>query len=276
MFKKSVKSKLKLKLALTGPSGSGKTTAALNIATGLGGKIALADTENESASLYADKFDFDTCSIEAPYTPEKFIEVIKGAEKAGYDTLIIDSATHEWSGVGGCMEIAEQLKPKFGNNLWSAFSVVTPRHRKFVDAILQSKIHVIATFRSKTETAQEKDNNGKTRVVKLGMKSETRDGIEYEFTTVLDLNHDGHIAIASKDRTELFALPQPITIETGEKLKAWLDGGVDLFEIAKKDIQQYTEQSQFGSVYRQFENTDHKDEIIELIKKRKAELGAVN
>lgn len=273
MFKKAVKSKLKLKLALTGPSGSGKTTAALKIATGLGGKVALADTENESASLYADEFNFDTCPVDAPYTPEKFIDVIKQAEKAGYDTLIIDSATHEWSGIGGCLEIVEQLKPKFGNNQWSAFSAVTPRHRKFVDAILQSKIHIIATFRSKTETAQEKDDKGRTRVVKLGMKSETRDGIEYEFTTVLDLNHDGHIAIASKDRTKLFGMPQQITVETGEKLKSWLEGGVDVFEIAKQDIQQYTEQSQFASVYRQFENTEHKDEIIELIKQRKTELG---
>lgn len=228
MFKKAERKQSKLRLALTGASGSGKTTAALNIATGMGGKIAVLDTENGSASLYADQFDFDVVNLTAPYTPERFIEVIGAAEKAGYDTLIIDSTTHEWSGKGGCLELVDELaKAKCKGNSWSAWNEVTPRHRKFIDAMLRSDMHIIATMRSKTETAQEDIGNGKKRVVKLGMKSEQRDGIEYEFTVVLDLVHDGHYATATKDRTRLFAGqdPQIITQATGGMLMNWLTSG---------------------------------------------------
>lgn len=175
MFKKAERKQSKLRLALTGASGSGKTTAALNIATGMGGKIAVLDTENGSASLYADQFDFDVVNLTAPYTPERFIEVIGAAEKAGYDILIIDSASHEWSGKGGCLEINEMLAAsKFRGNTWSAWSETTPRHRAFIDAMLRSPMHIIVTMRSKTETVQ---GEGK-KVMKIGMKSEQRDGVE--------------------------------------------------------------------------------------------------
>lgn len=228
MFQKAERKQSKLRLALTGASGSGKTTAALNIASGIGGRIAVLDTENGSASLYADQFDFDVVNLVAPYTPERFIEVILAAEKAGYDILIIDSTTHEWSGKGGCLELVDDTaKAKFKGNSWSAWNEVTPRHRKFIDAMLRSNMHIITTMRSKTETAQEDIGNGKKRVVKLGMKSEQRDGIEYEFTTVLDLVHDGHYATATKDRTRIFAGqdPQHITKDTGAMLRDWLTSG---------------------------------------------------
>lgn len=228
MFQKAERKQSKLRLAITGASGSGKTTAALNIATGIGGRIAVLDTENGSASLYADQFDFDVVNLVAPYTPERFIDVILAAEKAGYDILIIDSTTHEWSGKGGCLELVDDLaKAKFKGNSWSAWNEVTPRHRKFIDAMLRSNMHIITTMRSKTETAQEDIGNGKKRVVKLGMKSEQRDGIEYEFTTVLDLVHDGHYATATKDRTRIFAGqdPQHITKDTGVFLREWLNSG---------------------------------------------------
>lgn len=227
-FQKAERKQSKLRLALTGASGSGKTKGALHIATGMGGRIAVLDTENGSASLYSDEFSFDVINLRAPYKPERFIEVIKAAEAAGYDTLIIDSTTHEWSGVGGCLELVDDLaKSKYKGNSWSAWNEVTPRHRAFIDAMLQSNINIIVTMRSKTETAQEDDGKGKKRVVKLGMKSEQRDGIEYEFTVVLDLVHDGHYANATKDRTQLFAGkdPQVITEATGEMLLNWLNSG---------------------------------------------------
>lgn len=226
-FQRAERKQSKLRLGITGPTGSGKTYGALCIATGLGGRIAVLDTENGSASLYADEFEFDVINLVAPYNPERFIEVIKAAEQAGYDTLIIDSATHEWSGVGGCLELVDKIAPKFKGNTWSAWNEVTPRHRAFIDAMLQSRINIIATMRSKMETTQEDSGNGKKRVVKLGMKSEQRDGIEYEFTVVLDLIHDGHYAIATKDRTRLFAgrEPEQIDVSTGKKLLAWLNSG---------------------------------------------------
>ena len=65
-------------------------------------------------------------------------------------------------------------------------------------------------------------------MTKLGMKLEARDGLEYEFTTVLDLIHDGHYATVSKDRTGIFGGdPKPITIDTGKRLADWLGCGTE-------------------------------------------------
>lgn len=228
-FEKAVRKRAKLRLALTGPSGSGKTYGALMIAKGLGGRIAVIDTEHGSASLYSHLCEFDALELTPPYSPERYVEAINAAEAEGYDIIIVDSTTHEWSGSGGALEMNEKTaRAKFQGNTWAAWNDTTPRHRAFIDAMLQSPAHIIATGRSKTETAQSEGPNGKKKVVKLGMKTEQRDGFEYEFTAVLDLIHDGHFAAASKDRTGLFAGdPKPIGEATGEALRQWLETGAE-------------------------------------------------
>ena len=238
-FEKAVRRKAKLRLALTGPSGSGKTLSALLLAKGIGGSIAVLDTERDSASLYASSVtlpdgrviqppEFDALSLSAPYTPERYIEAIHAAEAAGYSSMIIDSITHEWSGVGGCLELVDEVaRARYRGNSWSAWNDITPRHRALLDAILQSPMHMIVTLRSKTETAQQEGQNGKKNVVKLGMKAEQRDGFEYEMTLVLDLTHDGHYATATKDRTGLLMGRDPFVIAeaTGGQLLKWLESG---------------------------------------------------
>jgi hypothetical protein len=225
-IRKARRSATKLRLLLAGPSGSGKTWGALSIAKGMGGKTVVIDTEEGSSDLYDHLHEFDVIDLRPPFSPERYIEAIRAAEEAGYEVIIIDSVTHCWSGPGGCLDILEDVaKAQFRGNTWSAFSVITPRWRAFVDAILRSPAHVICCGRSKTETAQV-DDHGKKKVAKLGMKLEARDGLEFEFTCVLDLIHDGHYATVSKDRTGLFAGdPKPITPATGERLAAWLAGG---------------------------------------------------
>lgn len=231
MFKKAERKQAKLRLALAGPSGSGKTYSALLLAQGIGGRIAVIDTEHGSASLYADIADFDTLELHAPYSPERYVDAITAAEQAGYSVLIIDSYSHEWTGSGGCLEANEQLAhQKFRGNTWAAWNETTPRHRRLTDKILTSSLHIICTMRSKTETVQ---GEGK-KILKLGMKSEQRDGTDYEFTVVLDLTHDGHVAMASKDRTKLFEAPELISEETGRRLLAWLNSGVSPEERAKE------------------------------------------
>jgi len=223
-FTKAIRQQAKLRLALTGPSGAGKTYSALILATVLGKRVAVIDTERSSASLYAEAFAFDTMDLPPPYTPERFIEAVSEAERAGYDVVIIDSITHEWNGIGGCLEINETLAAaKYRGNTWSAWNETTPRHRAFLDKLMAANCHIIATMRSKTETAQV-DDGARKKVVKLGMKSEQREGTDFEFSIVLDLIHDGHYAVASKDRTGLFAKldPAPITADTARMLAAWL------------------------------------------------------
>jgi hypothetical protein len=225
-IRKARRSATRLRLLLGSPSGGGKTYGALLLAKGLGGKTVVIDTEEGSSDLYDTLHDFDVIDLRPPFSPERYIEAITAAEQAGYEVIIIDSVTHCWSGSGGCLELVDDIaKAQFRGNTWSAFSVITPRWRAFVDAILRSPAHVICTGRSKTETAQV-DDHGKKKVTKLGMKLEARDGLEYEFTCVLDLIHDGHYATVSKDRTGLFSGdPKPITVETGKRLAEWLAGG---------------------------------------------------
>ncbi|WP_421547395.1 ATP-binding protein [Pseudomonas sp. QD4] len=253
MFKKAERKQAKLRLALAGPSGSGKTYSALLMATGLGGRIAVIDTEHGSASLYADIADFDAMELHAPYSPERYIDAINAAEQAGYDTLIIDSYSHEWTGSGGCLELNETVAhQKFRGNTWAAWNETTPRHRKLTDKILTSSLHIICTMRSKTETVQ---GEGK-KILKLGMKSEQRDGTDYEFTVVLDLTHDGHTATASKDRTKLFDQPELISEDTGKRLLNWLNSGISPEERAKEllvdaiaDIHQALDMAALESAY---------------------------
>lgn len=231
MFVRAERKRSKARLAISGPSGSGKTFSALLLAKGLGGKTAVLDTENGSASLYSHLVDFDVMELSEPYSPERYIEVIRESEKAKYDNLIMDSITPEWSGSGGILQLNQQIADaKFRGNTWSAWSETDPRHRRFVDAQLQSNLNIIATMRSKTETAQEKDERtGKTKVVQLGMKSEQRDSIIYEYTAVLDLTHEKHYATAIKDRTGLFMNKDPMVIseQTGKMIRSWLDEGIE-------------------------------------------------
>lgn len=226
-IRKAKRSATKLRLLLTGPSGSGKTYGGLLVAKGLGStRTIVIDTEQGSSDLYDSIHQFDVIDLVPPFTPEAYIEAIDAAEAAGADCIIIDSISHEWNGKGGCLELVDEIaRAKFKGNSWSAWSELTPRHRAFIDRMLRSSAHIIATGRAKTETAQV-DDHGRKKVVKLGMKLESRDGAEYEFTTVLDIVHDGHFAVASKDRTGIFdADPKPITVETGKRIAAWLEGG---------------------------------------------------
>lgn len=204
-FKKAERSQSRLKLGIQGPSGSGKTDGALALARGLAGpngKIAVADTENGSAALYSDRYDFDVLNIEPPYLSSKFNEVIDAAAAAGYDVLIIDSISHQWEGEGGILSRKEAVDARGGNSYtnWSKF---TKEHNEFVGKILSAPIHIIATMRSKQDYVLEANEKGKQTPRKVGMKAIQREGAEYQLTVNLDVQMD-HRAKASKDRTGLF------------------------------------------------------------------------
>lgn len=222
-FKKSERKKLKLKLMLTGPAGSGKTRSALRVATGMGGKIAVVDTENESASLYSDAFDFDTLPMNPPYTTAKYIAAIDAAVAAGYEILLIDSISHQWAGDGGILTRKSNLDVGGGNSYtnWAKF---TPEQELFVSKMLHCPIHLIVTVRSKQDYVLVQNARGKMEPQKMGLAPIQRDGLEYEFTTVFDVGMSGHLAKVSKDRTEIFGAEEfLITEEAGQKLKTWLE-----------------------------------------------------
>ncbi len=224
-FRKAERKQAKLRVGLVAPSGFGKTYSALRIAKGLGGKVAILDTENGSADLYAGDFDYDVLQMNAPYQAAKYILAIEAAEEAGYDTLIIDSLTHAWTGEGGMLDKQGAIADKTGNS-WAAWRQVTPDHNRLVEKILQSKLHIIVTIRAKTDWVVDAG-----KPTKIGLAPQFRDGIEYEFTCVFDLDksHNGH---ASKDRTSMYdGSVIPMTEKVGEELLEWLGGSKPSVEV---------------------------------------------
>lgn len=203
-FTKATKKQVKARIAIDGPSGSGKTYTSLIAAKALAGngRIAVIDTERGSASLYSDKFDFDVLELNPPYSPDVYQGAIKAAENGGYSVIVIDSLSHAWEGEGGALDMADDAtKRQKTPNSYTAWREVTPVHRAMVDAILQSKCHVIVTMRSKMEYVQEKNANGRTVINKVGMAPIQRSGMEYEFTIVGDMDLDNTLVI-SKTRFE--------------------------------------------------------------------------
>lgn len=223
-LKKAERKQVKLRLNLSAPSGAGKTYSALLMAKGLVGdwsKVAVIDTENGSASLYSHLGDFNTIDLAPPFTPERYIQALNTCVDAGIECVIIDSTSHEW--VTLLEENQALADAKFRGNTWSAWSKTTPRHDKFVRAVLHAPLHVITCTRSKTETIM----TDSKKVKKVGMKDQQREGWEYELTVSLEIDRDTHMATPSKDRTNLFEGNKPfvITEKTGQLIKDWCNSG---------------------------------------------------
>ena len=231
-LQKASRKKAKIKLCLQGPSGSGKTYSALLLAYGLcndWNKIAVVDTENHSAELYAHLGTFNTLQLSAPFTPEKYMQAIDVCEKAGMEVLVIDSVTHEWENL---LDYHTSLQ----GNSFTNWGRVTPRHNEFVRKILQSSMHIISTIRTKQDYVLN-ERNGKMVPEKVGLKTVQRDGLEYEFTLVFDINMKNH-AIASKDRTGLFfgQPEQKLSVETGKQINDWCNSGaaITVDDVSKR------------------------------------------
>ncbi|MCC5943099.1 MAG: AAA family ATPase [Balneolaceae bacterium] len=225
MFNKATRKGNHIKLAITGPSGAGKTFSALRLARGLtpNGKIAVIDTENNSSSLYASDFDFEVASVEAPFEISKLVNLTKYVLNGDYEVLIVDSASHFWDGV---LEYKNSLD-KRGGNSFANWNTANEHYKLMLRAILFSKIHVIVCMRSKMEYVLQENEKGKHVPQKVGMAPIMRDGVEYEFSCVLDLSMS-HEAQASKDRTQLFKDKIfQITEQTGQQIKQWLEGQND-------------------------------------------------
>ncbi|RYX82814.1 ATP-binding protein [bacterium] len=229
-FQRATKKSARLRMALIGVAGAGKTYTALSIAQHLGEKIAVIDTERGSASKYSDQFDFDVLEIET-YSPKTYIEAMEAAEEAGYDVLVIDSLSHAWVGKDGALEQVDKAarRTQSGNN-FGAWRDVTPQHNAMVDAMISSKMHIIGTMRAKTEYVQEKDpKSGRTTIRKVGMAPIQRDGLEYEFDVVADLDADNNFIVGKTRCPQLSgAVVNRAGREVARTLKNWLTDGAQV------------------------------------------------
>jgi len=266
-LRKAHRKQAKIKLALQGASGSGKTYSALLLASGMTtwSKIALIDTENHSADLYAHLGGYNVLQLSKPFSTERYISAIEICEQAGMEVIIIDSITHEWEGSGGILDIHGNMP----GNSFANWAKMTPRHNSFVQKMLESPSHIICSIRTKTDYVLS-EKNGKMVPEKVGMKGITRDGMDYEFTIVFDLDLK-HNASASKDRTGLF-MDKPegiITQEHGRRILQWCSKGISLEEVIFQ-VNSATSIEQIRQLYK--ENPEYQAQLQPLAVARKEQL----
>lgn len=207
LFQPASKQQAKARVGFSGASGSGKTYWSLAWATVLaeGNPIAVIDTERGSASLYADQFEFDVMEMRPPFHPDRLVEALAAAGKAGYRVVVVDSLTHFWSGQGGVLEIVDQAATRFKGNSHAAWQVGTPVQQRMVDGLLGYDGHLMATMRAKTEWVMEPDERGKVTPRKIGLAPQQRADIEFEFTMMLEIEASTHRAAVAKSRFADFA-----------------------------------------------------------------------
>jgi len=269
----SERKQAKIKMALQGSAGSGKTYSALLLAKGIVGdysKVAIVDSEHGSADLYAHLGDYNVLTLEAPFSPEKYIKAIDICVKAGMEIVILDSISHSW-------EYLLDYHSKMAGNSFTNWGKITPIQNKLVNKILQSPVHIIATMRTKQDyVLNQKD--GKFVPEKVGLKAIQRNDLDFEFTLVFDIDIK-HFATSSKDRTNLFSDKSEfkITEGTGRIIKKWCESGKpqgDELNKILKEISSCTTLEGLRHIYTKYPTfqIEIKDKVIQ----RKAEITNVS
>jgi hypothetical protein len=240
MFKKAVKHDAKLRMTINGPAGSGKTYTALLFASELGNKVAVVDTEHGSASKYADLWDFDVLELDS-FHPQNYINAIHDAESAGYDVIVLDSLSHAWMGTDGLLDEVDKIAKRNRNpNTFAAWKDATPIQNKLIDTIIGARLHVVATMRTKQEYIIQEDEKGRKVPKMVGMAPVQRDGMEYEFDVVAEMDNENTMRII---KTRCPALSGGVYKKPGADvtgiIKAWLSGAGPAPE---KEVQQEQQQ----------------------------------
>jgi hypothetical protein len=246
----------RLRLALTATSNGGKTWSSILLAKGivehllaegvvsgtLEGKIGMIDTERKSGALYAHLCPFDCIALNPPYTAERYAKALSVLEAAGYVVIIVDQISHAWSGPGGMLALLnKKAKAEHYGNTFNAWADVTPEQDAFIDRLLCSPAHLIITMRQKTEWVLQERANKKGEMkmtpTRIGMKPIQRDGVEYDFTTLLTLDTETHLAKPLKNRCPVFQDGVQVLLneEVGHKLAEWMLGGAPLAAEERSD-----------------------------------------
>lgn len=228
IFQPATRAATKARIALSGPSGAGKTYTALALAHGLGKRIAVIDTERGSASKYVGEhgWQFDTVAP-GSFSPDSLAQLLAAAAGEGYEVVVIDSLSHYWMGVDGMLEQADKLK--HGSNSFSGWKEARPAERRMIDGLIAYPGHVIVTMRTKTEYVIEEDQRGKKVPRKVGLKPEQREGIEYEFDLVGDMDLDNTMSVSKSRITALTraVIPNPGP-DLAQQIADWLSQGVEI------------------------------------------------
>lgn len=245
-FRPAKREQVGLIIGLAGPSGSGKTYSAMRLASGITGgqPFALLDTENRRGLHYADFFKFDHADLTPPFSPDRYAEAIKAADAAGYPVVVVDSMSHEWDGIGGCLEMHEAELARMAKDderrrdqvKMAAWIKPKMAHRQLVNRLLQVRAHLILCLRAEPKIDMVKDAQGKTQIV----PKETLSGFKglipiceknllYEFTASFILTPDrpgvGQPIKLQAQHRDIFPKDAQIDEAAGQRLAAWAAGG---------------------------------------------------
>ncbi len=247
-FRPARREKVHLLLGVSGASGSGKTWSAMALAKGLAGgaRFAVIDTENRRASMYADYFDFDACDLTAPFSPDRYMDAIQSADKAGYPVILVDSMSHEWAGDGGCLDMQDAELERMAGSDWkkreackmSAWIRPKLSHKAMMSKLLQVNAHVILAFRAESkvemarnaETGKMEIREKKTLTSIEGWIPISEKSLPFELTASFLLMPDRpglpRPIKLQEQHKKFFPLDKPISEESGRQMAEWARGGV--------------------------------------------------
>lgn len=246
----------RLVIGLAGVSGSGKTYSALQLAYGLANgkaeKVGLLDTENRRGSLYADSIKNGRGQVQkfligdlfAPFSPQRYIDAIKEFQAAGVEVLVIDSISHEWNGLGGVLDIVDGFDKSI-----HGWKKAKPEHKRFMNVLLQSDMHVICCIRAANKTDWKDPKNPKS----LGIVPVQQDEFMFEMTASMMMWNGGRSRDVMKCPDELAGIfgragesaEGYLTPKLGLQLRKWVDGGASLdaaLENSRNSLRTVTEE----------------------------------
>jgi hypothetical protein len=232
----------RLVIVFAAVSGGGKTYTALQLAYGLANgnakKVGLLDTENKRGSLYADSIKNSKKEVQKfligdlypPFSPARYVDAIEEFQKAGVEVLVVDSGSHEWEGEGGCEDIAHAGNPK--NPRWNE---AKREHKRFMNKLLQSDMHIILCLRAREKVKLVK-RDGKTEYEPMGVLPICEKNLMFEATASMMLWNGGKARDVMKCPDELTAIfgkaggqaEGYLTAKHGLQLRKWVEGGVQL------------------------------------------------
>jgi hypothetical protein len=250
-FRKANRKAVPLLISVSSVSGGGKTYSSLLLAAGLAGqkgRVGFIDTENGRGEMYVDSpgimkalpGGFEYTRMDPDFSPERYVEYLTAAERAGITVCVVDSATHEWEGIGGCCEIAEK-NPLGRMPNWAKAKIA---HKRFVNYCLSSSMHIIFCLRAREKVKVFKKGDSiitgvpmpgeeypiaeKDCIVSLGVSAITEKNLVFEMLLSLYLDEHTHYAIPTKVPEPLQALftgKRLLTKEDGERIREWNESG---------------------------------------------------
>jgi len=241
-----------LVVAFWGQSGSGKTLSALKFTRGLAGpdgKIGFLDTDNGRGRFYAKEQEAKGALYfnmpASAQRPSDFIECLRAFEDANVDAVLIDSASAEWLAV---VAMADAARTKSGRPLEGLAKWRAPKaeHARFVQFLLNTKMHVILCLKAKSEYEQRKDDKGNQVILDHGPRPVMDDGFVYDATICGEVFDKGFIRFDHRMFGKLTGIPESIfagkkvSVETGAAVAEWLnskprDYALNALERAARD-----------------------------------------